>query len=88
MPRAATGNVFEKRWADGETISYGARVYAYGRREKVTFGTNRQGWNRQRAELEAEKIRRKEPGAGELDHWPAAAPRHPTSRRSAAERAC
>lgn len=56
MPRAATGNVFEKRWADGETISYGARVYAYGRREKVTFGTNRQGWNRQRAELEAEKI--------------------------------
>jgi hypothetical protein len=35
---------------------YIARVYAYGRREKVTFGTNKQGWNPQRAELETEKI--------------------------------
>ena len=56
MPRPNTGNVFEKPWADGETISYVARVYAYGRREKVTLGTNKQGWNRQRAELEIEKI--------------------------------
>ena len=29
---------------------------AYGRYEKVTFGTNKQGWNRSRAELEAERI--------------------------------
>jgi hypothetical protein len=56
MPRPNTGNVFEKLWADAETVSYIARVYAYGRREKVTFGTNKQGWNRQRAELETEKI--------------------------------
>ncbi len=56
MPRPNTGQVFEKRWADGETVSYGARVRAYGRREKVTFGTNKQGWNRTRAELETEKI--------------------------------
>jgi len=42
--------------ADGETISYVARVYAYGHREKVTLGTNKQGWNRTRAELETEKI--------------------------------
>jgi integrase len=32
------------------------RVYAYGRREKVTLGTNKQGWNLARAELETEKI--------------------------------
>ena len=56
MPRPKTGSVFEKPWADGETISHGAYVYAYGRREKVTFGTNKQGWNRTRAELETEKI--------------------------------
>ena len=56
MPRRKTGSVFEKPWAGGGTISYGAWVYAYGRREKITFGTNKQGWNRQRAELETEKI--------------------------------
>ena len=57
MPRPNTGQVFEKRWADGETVSYGARVRAYGRREKVTFGTNKQGWNRTRAELETREDR-------------------------------
>jgi hypothetical protein len=56
MARASTGGVFEKLWADGETISYVARVRAYGGREKVTLGTNKQGWNRLRAELETEKI--------------------------------
>ena len=56
MPRPTTGHVFEKPWADGQTISYGARVRAYGRYERVTFGTNKQGWNRLRAELETEKI--------------------------------
>jgi len=56
MARPNAGHVFEKPWADGETISYGARVRAYGRYERVTFGTNKQGWNRQRAELETEKI--------------------------------
>ncbi len=39
---------------NGDTVSYGARVRAYGRYEKVTFGTNKQGWNRTRAELETE----------------------------------
>jgi integrase len=57
MARPTSGYVFEKPWADGETVSYGARIRAYGRYERVTFGTNRQGWNRQRAELETEKIR-------------------------------
>lgn len=56
MARRNTGSVFERVWADGTTVSYGAFVRAYGRREKVTFGTNRQGWNRRRAEIEAERI--------------------------------
>ena len=56
MARQNTGSVFEKVWADRTTISYGAYVRAYGRREKLTFGTNAQGWNRRRAEIETEKI--------------------------------
>ena len=56
MARPTIGYVFERPWADGETVSYGAQVRAYGRYEKVTFGTNKQGWNRTRAELETERI--------------------------------
>jgi hypothetical protein len=56
MPRPTQGHVIERRWSDGKTISYGAKVRAYGRYEKVTFGTNKQGWNRTRAELETERI--------------------------------
>jgi hypothetical protein len=56
MPRQTQGHVMERSWADGETVSYGAKVRAYGRYEKVTFGTNKQGWNRTRAELETERI--------------------------------
>jgi hypothetical protein len=56
MARKNTGSVFEKVWSDGTTISYGAYVSAYGRREKVTFGTSKQGWNTRRAEIEAERI--------------------------------
>jgi integrase len=56
MARQNTGSVFEKLWSDGTTTSYGAYVRAYGGREKLTFGTTKQGWNRQRAEIETEKI--------------------------------
>ena len=51
-----TGEVFEHRWKDGETITYMARLHAYGHRERVTFGTSKAGWNWSRAELELEKI--------------------------------
>jgi len=43
------GHVFERPWSDGQTVSYGAQVRAYGGSEKVTFGTNTRGWNRTRA---------------------------------------
>ena len=56
MARQSIGHVIERPWSDGQTVSYGARVRAYGRYEKVTFGTNKQGWNRTRAELETERI--------------------------------
>ena len=56
MPRQTRGHLFERSWSDGVTVSYGAKVRAYGRYEWVTFGTNKQGWNGTRAELETERI--------------------------------
>lgn len=55
MPRRSTGAIDEHVCKDG-SISYRARVSAYGRREKVTLGSSLQGWNRVRAELELERI--------------------------------
>jgi integrase len=56
MSRPRTGQVTEWRWEDGRTITYGARLRAYGRRHRLVFGTNHQGWNRIRAEIEVEQI--------------------------------
>jgi integrase len=56
MPRPVGGHVFERAWSDRDTVSFGAKVRAYGRYERITFGTNKQGWNRTRAELETEKV--------------------------------
>ena len=51
-----TGQVTEWRWEDDRTITYGTRLRAYGRRHRLVFGTNHQGWNRIRAEIEVEQI--------------------------------
>lgn len=56
MGRPNTGEVTEWLWKDGRTITYGARVCAYDRRHRLVFGTNRQGWDRTRAEIEMERI--------------------------------
>lgn len=56
MARPNSGEVTERRWADGQTVTFGGRVYAYGRRHRLVFGTNRQGWNDVRAEIELESI--------------------------------
>jgi integrase len=56
MARPTNGQVTERPWADGETITFGARLYAYGRRHRLVFGTSSQGWNRTRAEIELESI--------------------------------
>ena len=56
MPWPTTGQVTERPWANRKTITFGARLYAYGRRHRLVFGTNKQGWNRTRAEIELESI--------------------------------
>ena len=59
MGRPNSGEVTEHTWKDGKTITFGARLYAYGRRHRLVFGTNLQGWNRTRAEIELEDILQK-----------------------------
>ncbi len=56
MPPRNDGQVTDWLWKDGETITFGARVRAYGKRHRLVFGTNEQGWNRTRAEIELEAI--------------------------------
>jgi integrase len=56
MGRPKSGEVTERPWKDGKTITFGARLYAYGRRHRLVFGTDVQGWNRTRAEIELEDI--------------------------------
>jgi hypothetical protein len=56
MPRPNRGEVTEHLWKDAETVTFGARLHAYGRRYRVPFGTSREGWNRTRAEIELERI--------------------------------
>lgn len=56
MPRPNTGEVTEWLWKDGRTITFGARLHAYGSRYRLTFGTSHQGWDRTRAENEVERI--------------------------------
>lgn len=56
MARPNTGEVTDWTWKDGKTITFGARLYAYGRRHRLVFGTNTQGWNHTRAEIELESI--------------------------------
>jgi integrase len=56
MGRPNSGEVTERLWKDDKTITFGARLYAYGHRHRLAFGTNSQGWNRTRAEIELESI--------------------------------
>lgn len=56
MSRARTGCVETYAWRDGKTVTFRARIHAYGKRWRVDFGTNREGWNEQRARAETERI--------------------------------
>ena len=56
MARKNTGSVFEKVWADGKTISYGAQVRAYGPLREGHVRDQQAGVEPQRAEIEAERI--------------------------------
>jgi integrase len=59
MGRPSTGQVTERKWKDGKTITFGARLSACQRRHRLVFGTNLQGWSRTRAEIELEGILQK-----------------------------
>ncbi|MBA3807952.1 MAG: relaxase domain-containing protein [Solirubrobacterales bacterium] len=56
MARPSSGQITESRWRDGKTVTFGARLYAYGRRHRLVFGTNTQGWNQTRAQIELEAV--------------------------------
>lgn len=56
VPRPAKGEVEEHRWKDGRTISFYLRVPYKGRRPKIKLGSNHEGWTRERAEVELEKV--------------------------------
>jgi hypothetical protein len=56
LPPRRTGTVEAHRWADGGTVSYRARVRAYGRRHRLTFGTTHKGWSLERGQVELERI--------------------------------
>lgn len=56
VPRQATGTIIEHRWKDGQTVTFGLRVPYQRRKHLITLGTNFEGWTRERAEIELEKI--------------------------------
>jgi len=56
VPRAAKGKVEEHPWKDGRTISFRLRVPFKGRKVRLTLGTNHEGWNRERADVELERV--------------------------------
>lgn len=56
MPRQATGSIETHAWKDGRTITFRARFRAHGRRWRIDFGTNHEGWNEDRARVELERI--------------------------------
>ena len=43
IARPSSGQITESLWKDGTTVTFGARLYVYGRRHRLVFGTNNQG---------------------------------------------
>ena len=56
MPRDSSGTIEVHPWKDGTTLTFRARVRAYGRQWRVTFGTNHEGWSEERARVELDLI--------------------------------
>ena len=54
MARTASGQVIVRQGRRGRT--YALRFRAYGRRRYLTLGTDSEGWDRRRAELELENV--------------------------------
>jgi hypothetical protein len=56
MPPRANGAIETHAWRDGRTVTIRARVRAYGRRYRIDFGTNHEGWSVERARVELDRI--------------------------------
>jgi integrase len=56
MPRPRTGSIESYEWKDGRTVTWRLRVRDRGRRHRIDLGTNHEGWNRERAKAELERI--------------------------------
>jgi integrase len=56
MARRATGAIETHAWRDGRTVTVRARLRAYGRRYRIDFGTNHEGWSVERARVELDRI--------------------------------
>jgi integrase len=75
MPPRASGAIETHVWRDGRTVTIRARVRAYGRRYRVDFGTNHEGWSVERARVALDRILRQvergtwEPPSGENGSW-------------------
>src|SRR3954470_21401909 len=54
MARQATGQVVERNGKHGR--AFALRFRAYGRREYLTLGTDAEGWDRRRAEVELQNV--------------------------------
>ena len=55
MPRPSTGQVLERRRADGTRV-YALRFRAYGERRYITLGSSAEGWSRARAQEELANV--------------------------------
>ena len=56
MAPRATGAIETHEWRDGRTVTVRARLRAYGRRYRIDFGTNHEGWSVDRARVELDRI--------------------------------
>lgn len=56
MPRPATGTIEHHDWKDGRTASWYLRVRFNGERCRVDLGTNHEGWNEERAQVELDRV--------------------------------
>jgi integrase len=56
MPPKARGQIRTHKWADGRTVTYKLRIPYRGSRVHVDLGTNIEGWSRQRAQTELDRI--------------------------------
>lgn len=58
VPPRATGTIESYPWKDGRTVTFRVRVRFRGQRYRIDFGTNHEGWNSARAQVELDEILR------------------------------